>query len=92
MSREVIIKRLEQIDVRKMILNARKRLDKSDRSTSDQDFGFGYYRQVALLEPRISNGISCHRCRGIIAVGESFAKKNQGGKPYHLSCASGASP
>jgi hypothetical protein len=87
MSRQVIIKTLEQLDVTRMILYARKRLDKSDRSTTDQAFGFGYYRQMALLEPRRSNGICCHRCRGIIAIGEPFAKKNQGGKPYHISCA-----
>ncbi|MPZ08003.1 MAG: hypothetical protein GEU26_16570 [Nitrososphaeraceae archaeon] len=88
MPRLVIIKPLEQIDVTRMILNARKRLFESERGVSHtKNFGFGYYHRIASLEPKNSKGVLCHNCRSIIRLGESFAKKSSKGKPYHLGCA-----
>ena len=82
MPRRVIVKPLEEIDVTRMILNARKREDNIQTS-----FGLGYYRKIALLQPRTGEGILCHKCRLVIELGESFAKKSSRGKPYHIECA-----
>ena len=76
------MKPLEEIDVTRMILNARKREDNIQTS-----FGLGYYRKIALLQPRTGEGILCHKCRLVIELGESFAKKSSRGKPYHIECA-----
>jgi hypothetical protein len=92
MPRLVIIKPLEQMDVTRMILNARRRLYLGGQGishTKNLGFGFGsgYYRKVASLEPKTSTGVWCHKCRSMINLGESFAKKSTRGKPYHLECA-----
>ena len=92
MPRLVIIKPLEQMDVTRMILSARKRLYPGEQGVSHTKnlgfgFGSGYYRKVASLEPKTSTGVWCHKCRSMINLGESFAKKSTRGKPYHLECA-----
>ena len=76
------MKPLEEIDVTRMILNARKREDNIQTS-----FGLGHYHRVALLQPRTGEGILCHKCRLVIDLGESFAKKSSRGNPYHIECA-----
>ena len=83
MPRRVIVKPLEEIDVTRMILNARKR----DDNINQTSFGLGYYRKIELLQPRTGEGILCHKCRLVIELGESFAKKSSRGKPYHIECA-----
>lgn len=92
MPRLVIIKPLEQMDVTRMILSARKRLYLGEQGVSHTKnlgfgFGSGYYRKVASLELKTSTGVWCHKCRSMINLGESFAKKSTRGKPYHLECA-----
>ena len=92
MPRRVITKPLEQIDVTRMILSARKRLYLGEQDvghTKNLGFGFSsvYYRKVASLEPKTSTGVWCHKCRSMINLGDSFAKKSTRGKPYHLECA-----
>jgi hypothetical protein len=87
MPRRVIVKPLEQIDVTRMILNARKHLYEKERAINQTSFGLGYYHLIALLEPRTGEGILCHKCRSFIWLGESFAKKSSRGKPYHIECA-----
>jgi hypothetical protein len=92
MPRLVIIKPLEQMDVTRMILSACERLYLGEQGvsrTKNLGFGFGsgYYRKVASLEPKTSIGVWCHKCRSMINLGESFAKKSTRGKPYHLECA-----
>jgi hypothetical protein len=83
MPRRVIVKLLEQIDVTRMILGARKHLYEKEQTS----FGLGYYSRIASLEPRTGEGILCHKCRSFISLGESFAKKSSRGKPYHITCA-----
>src|ERR671918_1125744 len=73
MPRRVIVKPLEQIDVTRMILNARKLEDNINQTS----YGLGHYHRVALLQPRMGEGILCHKCRLVIELGESFAKKSR---------------
>jgi hypothetical protein len=87
MPRRVIVKPLEQIDVTRMIIGARKHFYEKERAVNQTSFGLGYYRRIASLEPRTGKGILCHKCRSFISLGESFAKKSSRGKPYHLTCA-----
>jgi hypothetical protein len=87
MPRRVIVKPLEQIDVARMILNARKHLSDREHNNVDKTKNLGYYRRIASLEPKTVKGILCHKCRSIINLGESFAKKSTRGKPYHIACA-----
>jgi hypothetical protein len=87
MPRRIIVKSLEQIDVTRMILTARKHLYEKERVVNQTSFGLGYYRRIASLEPRTGEGILCHKCRLAIELGESFAKKSSRGKPYQLGCA-----
>jgi hypothetical protein len=83
MARRVIVKPLEEIDVTRMILNARRREDDFNQTSS----GIGYYHRIALLQPRAGVGILCYKCRLVIELGKSFAKKSSRGKPYHIECA-----
>lgn len=69
MPRRVIVKPLEQIDVTRMILGARKHLYEKERAVSQTSFGLGYYHMIASLEPRTSEGILCHKCRSFITLG-----------------------
>lgn len=89
MSRRVKVKPLEQIDVTRMIGNARKHLYEKGRTAaaSETSYGLGYYFRMASLEPRTDKGIVCHKCRSFIWLGEPFARKICGGKPYHVACA-----
>jgi hypothetical protein len=87
MPRRVIIKPLKEIDVSRMILNARKHLYEKEFAVNQTSFGLGYYRRIASLELRTGEGILCHKCRLVIELGESFVKKSSRGKPYHIACA-----
>jgi hypothetical protein len=89
MSRRVIVMPLQQIDITRMIGYARKQLYGKGR-TADADetsYGLSYYYRMASLEPRTDKGIPCHKCRTFISLGELFARKTHGGKPYHVGCA-----
>lgn len=87
MPRRVVVRPLEQIDVTRMILNARKHLNERHQGIVRDTKNLGYYRRIAILQPRTSKGILCHKCRLIINLGEAFAKKSSRGKPYHIECA-----
>lgn len=89
MPRRVIVKPLEQIDVTRMIGNARKQLYGKGRTAAanETSYGLGYYFRMASLQPRTDKGIVCHKCRSFIWLGETFARKASGGKPYHIACA-----
>ena len=89
MSRRVIVKSLQQIDMKKLIGCARKQLYGKGRTAAanENSYGLGYYYRMASLEPRTDKGIPCHKCRSFISLGEPFARKVCGGKPYHVACA-----
>jgi hypothetical protein len=89
MPRKVIVKPLEQVDVKRMIGYARKHLYDKGRTAAanETSYGLGYYYSIASLEPRTAKGILCHKCRSLVLLGESFARKSSGGKPYHVQCA-----
>lgn len=50
MPRRVIVKPLEQIDVTRMVLTARKHLYEKERAVNQTSFGLGYYRRMASLD------------------------------------------
>ena len=81
MSRPVIVKPLQQIDMTKMIGYARKQLYEKGRTAAanENSYGLGYYYRMASLEARTDKGIPCQKCRSFISLGEPFAKKTCGG-------------
>lgn len=89
MPRQVIVKPLEQIDVTRMIGNASRHLYEKGRTAgaNENSYGLGYYYRMASLKPRKDKCVICHKCRSFILLGESFARKASGGKPYHVVCA-----
>lgn len=89
MPRRVIVKPLQQIDVTRMIGHARNQLYGKGRTAAANatSYGLGYHYRMASLNPRTAKGIPCHKCRLVIELGEPFARKASGGKPYHIACA-----
>jgi hypothetical protein len=72
-----------------MIGYARKQLYGKGRTAgaNENSYGLGYYYRMASLKPGKDKGVICHKCRSFILLGESFARKASGGKPYHVACA-----
>ncbi|MGH9926599.1 MAG: hypothetical protein ACRD5B_14605 [Nitrososphaeraceae archaeon] len=77
MTMTITVRPLEKVDVTRIVLRARQRLE-DNRSKIKSILDLRYYCMQALLELHNSNGIYCHRCRHTINLGELFAKKNQG--------------
>jgi hypothetical protein len=89
MSRPVIVKPLQQTDIKRMVGYARMQLYGKGRTAgaNETSYGLGFYYRMASLEPSTDKGIPCHKCRSFILLGELFARKVSGGKPYHVTCA-----